>query len=94
MFNFYNAGPNPSIIGEVYFDDGHLLGIANIYNTDGEVQFEQGANPGHLPGNQCADPDFIVTEGFLAQPDSPSGTDKNGVDPYEWLGIEFAINRR
>ena len=48
-FTFHNAGPNPSSIADVYFDDGTLLGIANITGSEG-VKFSQYAKPENLPG--------------------------------------------
>jgi hypothetical protein len=87
-FQFINAGPKAMAISEVYFDDGHLLGISAITNGPGVV-FLPGANPGNLPaGNSCS-PQFHVTAGFLAEADNPPP--KKGVGPGEWLKITFDI---
>jgi hypothetical protein len=93
LFTFTNSGPLASSITDVYFDDGMLLdatllGIASVINESG-VAFSQGASPGDLPGGNTLDPAFQVTEGFLADSDSP--TQPNGVNPGESLGILFNL---
>lgn len=94
LFNFRNAGPAPCFIRGVYFDDGTLFGMALIIDAsnggDPGVDFSQGASPGQLPGGNEISPPFIVTEGFLSDADSP-GTNKDGVDPYESLGVVFDL---
>ncbi|MBX9793296.1 MAG: hypothetical protein K2Y02_03245 [Burkholderiaceae bacterium] len=56
LFKFRNVGPAASSITDVYFDDGTLLGIANVLNHGG-VDFSQGASPANLPGGTiCLDP--------------------------------------
>ena len=93
-FDFRNTGPASCFIDGVYFDDGTLLGIASIIDADNGgdsgVDFSQGATPGDLPGGNELSPPFDVTAGFLSDADSP-GTDKDGVDPYESLGIVFDL---
>jgi len=86
LFLFQNAGPNPSSICDVYFDDGTLLGIASVVNYPA-VSFSQGAKPGDLPGG--TEINFDTTAGFLADSDSP--TQHNGVNPGEQLGIVFNL---
>lgn len=89
LFTFLNAGPYASSICDVYFDDGPLLGIADIINTEGIVEFSQYASPGNLPsGNTLADP-FVTTEGFSADSDNP--VQPMGVNPGESLGILFDL---
>jgi hypothetical protein len=87
-FTFSNSGPAASVISEVYFDDGSLLGIASIVNGTGVV-FQQDANPPNLPGGQNAVPPFEVTAGFLAQA-TPSPA-MNGVGPGEFVAIIFNL---
>jgi hypothetical protein len=72
----------------VYFDDGTLLAIANIFNNPG-VSFSQGANPKDLPGGNQATPQFEVTQGFAANSDP--AVQPNGVGPGEQLGILFNL---
>ena len=99
LFTFNNSGPNASFIAQVYFDDGTLLSLARIIDSDdympGDpiytgVDFSQYASPGDLSGGNNAAPPFETTAGFLADADSP-GTDKDGVDPGEHLGIVFNL---
>lgn len=93
-FTFYNTGFEDSSISEVYFDDGTILGIATIIDSDNGgmagVDFEAGsANPPNLPAGQMASPPFEVTAGFLADAANPES--KNGVNPGEWLSIIFDL---
>ena len=90
LFTFSNTGANASTISEVYFDDGTLLGIAAIDNSDPGVSFYQfGVNPPDLPGGNSISPPFQVTAGFSADADDPAP--KWGVSPGETLGILFNL---
>ena len=84
-FRFRNTGPELSSITDVYFDNGHLLSIASIDNSDPGVSFSQGASPPNLPAANNATPSFQVTPGLLA--DSDPAVQPNGVNPGESLGI-------
>jgi len=88
LFTFRNAGPLASSITDIYFEDGTLLGIANIVNSTG-VSFLQGANPPDLPGGETLQPPFNVTAGFSADSNPPA--QPNGVNPDEWVGIVFNL---
>ena len=94
LFNFRNTGPQACFIRGVYFDDGSVLdNIAALVDADensGEtgVDFSVGANPPELPAPQSLD--FQTTTGLLADADSP-GTNKDGVDPGESLGVIFDL---
>ncbi len=87
LFTFKNIGVSASCISEIYFDDGSLLGIAEIINTPPVVVFEQYASPPDLPGGNAVD--FHVTAGFLAEADDPAP--KKGVNPSEEVGIVFDL---
>ena len=89
LFTFGNTGTEASSICDVYFDDGTLLGIASIYDSEAGVSFSEGATPGVLPGGNEVDPVFEVTAGFLADSDSPA--QPNGINPGETLGIAFDL---
>ena len=89
LFTFLNSGPEASSIADVYFDDGTLLGIASIDNSDPGVDFAQLASPGNLPGANNASPPFVTTAGFSADSNPP--TQPNGVNPGESLGILFDL---
>lgn len=87
-FEFANAGPLPSVISEIYFDNGTLLGISVIDDSLPGVDFEaldEKVSPKNLPGADQASPPFEVTEGFATEPESPAET--NGVGPSEWVAI-------
>ena len=87
-FTFANSGPLASVISEVYFDDGALLGIASVMNGPG-VSFVEDASPPNLPGANNASPPFQVTAGFLAE--ATPAPSMNGVGPGEWVAIIFDI---
>lgn len=89
LFTFVNDGPYASSICDVYFDDGTLLGIATIDDSDDGVSFSQLASPGDLPGGNSLDPPFETTAGFLADSDPP--VQPMGVNPGEELGILFDL---
>lgn len=95
LFNFRNTGPEPSVIKGVYFDDGALLSLASVINGTG-VSFTQDSidpvSPPDLPGGNNLLPPFVTTALFLADADSPAGTNGNGVDPYESVGIVFDLD--
>ena len=101
LFTFNNVGPDAMSITDVYFDDGTLLGIAALYDSDDElvlgggfgdagVDFSQGASPGNLPGaNNAPLAPFATTAGFSADSDPPA--QPNGVNPGESFGILFNL---
>lgn len=80
---FSNSGPEASIIGDVYIDDGASVftGIASI--TDGAgTDFEIGADPADLPGGNTVSPTFVAD--FSADAEPPTGgTNGNGANPGE-----------
>lgn len=92
-FTFSNllVDPDYAHIAAVYFDDGSLLGIDSIDDDDPGVVFSQPAKRPNLPGWNNLDPPFVTTISFSADADSPGGTNKNGVDPGESLGIIFDL---
>ena len=89
LFTFSNSGPEASVITDIYFDDGTLLGIATIFNNPPNVVFSHGASPPNLPGGNLVDPDFETTVGFLGDAD-PAPPHK-GVGPGESVGILFDL---
>jgi hypothetical protein len=97
LFTFTNTGSFQSTISEIYFDDGTLLGIAELIDRDNggdlDVAFTQDdvdpVNPPVLPGGDSIFPVFEVTAGFLADADNPAP--RWGVSPGEWLGIVFNL---
>ena len=98
LFTFANAGPAASLITDVYFDDGTLLGIAGLIDADDDylgsfgdpgVDFSQGASPPDLPGGDTLAIPFETTAGFLADADPPPAFE--GIDPGETLGVVFNL---
>jgi hypothetical protein len=100
LFTFYNNPPDfpdfyipddpvPSSITDVYFDDGSLLGIANIFDEHAGVSFSSPATPGDLPGGSSIEPPFETTAGFSADSDTP--VQPMGANPGESVGILFNL---
>ncbi|HEY3242744.1 MAG TPA: hypothetical protein VGM03_05265 [Phycisphaerae bacterium] len=89
-FKFTNNVGVASSITDIYFDDGTLLGIASISGSGPGVAFMQPATPAELPGANGADPDFVTTDMFSADSDSPPAP--NGVNSSsEWVTITFDL---
>jgi MYXO-CTERM domain-containing protein len=90
LFTLSNAGPAPSSITRVYFDDADNLiaGIADLVNMPG-VWFTEGARPRRLPGGSSMDPPFVTTPGLTVGAVAPPPW--NGVNPGESLGILFDL---
>jgi len=89
VFKFNNIGSEDSSITDVYFDDGTLLGIASIDNSNQGVSFSQNASPGDLPGGNEINPPFAAIVGFTADSDSP--IQLMGVNPGETVSIIFDL---
>jgi hypothetical protein len=87
-FTFMYSAFDSSAITDVYFDDGTLLGLAQVINGPG-VLFQQGATPGDLPGGNMASPPFEATAGFTADSDPPIVA--NGVGNGEFLTLIFDL---
>ncbi|HSV27424.1 MAG TPA: PEP-CTERM sorting domain-containing protein [Sedimentisphaerales bacterium] len=88
-FTFRNIGPDPSVITEIYFDDGPLLAQVRIVGSPPGVDFVSGAKPENLPGGEALDPDFVATEWFSAEAVSPPP--QRGVGPGEQVSIIFTL---
>jgi hypothetical protein len=87
-FTFYNDSLIESCIARIYFDDGTLLGIADITSSPG-VSFSLSAKPRNLPGGNMLEPPFVTTVEFSIDSDPP--VSKNGINPAEWLRITFDL---
>ena len=88
QFHFTNTGPEAASITDVYFEDGSLLGIAQIIGSAG-VSFSSPATPPDLPGGASVTPPFVATEEFSTDSDSP--VQPNGVNPGDVLWIVFTL---
>lgn len=77
-FTFRNYSRLGSIISEVYFDDGTLLGISTLLDSGANVNFTTlGVSPPNLPAGNNATPPFRTTAGFSA--DVVKNPKKSGV---------------
>jgi hypothetical protein len=99
LFTFLNVGTIASSICDIYFQDGTLLGLAEIINQTTPTRkrayltyFSEGANPKNLPGGQSITPAFspIVGVNFFSL-DSNSPTQHMGINPGERLGVLFNL---
>jgi len=87
---FSNAGPQASIIADVYIDDdaGVFSEITAIVDGAG-TDFEEGAAPPNLPGGNNVTPVFVAS--FAADAESPTGTGGNGADPGESFSLILGL---
>uniref|UniRef100_A0A7V4G964 PEP-CTERM sorting domain-containing protein n=1 Tax=Desulfobacca acetoxidans TaxID=60893 RepID=A0A7V4G964_9BACT len=83
-FHFFNTGPAPSVITDIYFDTGILSEIAWIHNGPG-VAFSPGAQPAKLPWGNYLTPGFQSDKKLSA--DSDASVIRNGVSPGEYVDI-------
>lgn len=88
-FLFKNAGPNPSSITDIYFDNGlsgALSGPISFVDGIGNVAFSSGAAPGNLPGG--------IPYGFSSDlsADSDAPVQPKGVNPGEQIGLSLSGN--
>ena len=96
LFTFENAGPDPSIIADVYFDDGSLLAIAELIDADENggdigVDFSLNAAPSNLPSGRGA-PRHRAEPGHSgpprvrrqARPDTLRGATQTGTGWYSF----------
>ena len=93
-FTFYNSSDVDCVIAAIYFDDGSLLGIAEIINGP-DVEFVEPMNSGTFPAGNELDPLFEISSDFSAKGVSPPPF--NGInntadgEPAEWLTVRFEL---
>ena len=87
-FRFTNTGGAASSITDVYFDDltPALLGPSAYFTSSSGVSFAAGCAPGNLPGGGGS---FGFVTSYCADSNSP--TQPNGVNPGEWLNIQYTL---
>jgi hypothetical protein len=94
LFTFKNAGPIASSITDIYFDDGALGALVDLFPSGSGVAFTENAvevvHPPDLPGGELLDPAFEATRAFSSDSDDPIMA--NGVNPGEYLGILFDLD--
>ncbi len=77
-------------IDGVYFYDGALLGIADlIENSAGQVDFTEGATPGHLPGIDLGSHKLVT--GYELDVLASAGAGLSGIGAGESLGVLFDL---
>jgi len=84
-FKFINDGPAASFIDGLYFNDPppSLLGGTPTFAYSGSgIAFAQDCAPGDLPNN------WGTT--YCSDANAPGA--KNGVNPYEWVQVSYALN--
>ncbi|MDT8303981.1 MAG: hypothetical protein RQ760_21040 [Sedimentisphaerales bacterium] len=86
LFTFSNTGSYDFYISDIYFDDGALLGIASIDNSDPGVSFAYPSSLGNLPGGNTVSPPFVTSGSASNVPGAASG-----VGPGESVGIVFDL---
>ncbi len=71
-FNFHNTGPYQSDITHIYFDDGTLLRLDEIFDDpDNGVDFIRFTVPFDLPWGECPGINFDVTKDYRAMANIP-----------------------
>lgn len=92
-FTFYNNSSVQSSVVRIYFDDGSLLGIDNILNSQGYTLFTTAAVPGDLPAGGLLDPPFDADREFNVGASNPvpwKGVNEGDV-ANEWVTITFEL---
>jgi hypothetical protein len=87
-FTFHNASSIASSIARIYFDDGSLLGIAQILEGPGTA-FSENPKPSNLPAAEMLTPPFEAVKEFGIGADPPPSSD--GANPGEWVTIRFDL---
>jgi hypothetical protein len=88
MFKIRNESTINCVIAKVCFDDGALLGIADV-NNGPDTDFKQPAKQDNLPAGNELDPPFVTTDEFSVGPENEPP--HNGINPGEWLEITFDL---
>jgi len=87
LFTFGIEGPGT--ITEIYFEDGTLLGIAEIIDPlPGVVFTSNSLTPHNLPGAENLDPKFVATQMLSIEADGNTST---GVSETETIGIAYTL---
>ncbi len=92
VFDFFNSGPYPSSIAQIYFDGttGFLDQnyAPSMINNGPGVSYSWGATPPNLPGGNSISPAF--TSVMSAEANNPAPA--NGVNPGETVGLVFDLS--
>lgn len=90
QFEFKNLGPTASSITDIFWD----LGTTELFSAIVTVNSGTGTNyasskPGSLPAGNTIN----FTADFMVEPASKGGKSSNGINPGEWLQVNFALNK-
>ena len=90
-FKFSNEGPDDSVITEIYFQDGSILGFASIDESLPGVDFDEAGStaPRNLPGGMSIMPQFTAATGFSIAALNPGP--HWGVGPGEWVEVIYSL---
>lgn len=92
LFTFANNGPAASVVHEVYFEDGSLLGLAQIRDKNYNSSLYPGVdfqNISLAPPNPPSINPFSTTAAFSVDTVNPGPT--NGIGPGESLGLLYTL---
>ncbi len=87
LFQFFNIGPEDSVITQLYWEDGNpdvLSSVVNVINGSG-TSFALDSRPNNLPGGNT----IAFLEAFDVDADNPAP--HNGINPGETLSVEFDL---
>jgi hypothetical protein len=92
-FTFYNNSSLQSSVARIYFDDGSLLGIDQVFNSQDYTAFDTSVTPGDLPGGNLLDPPFVADREFTIGAESPPPWEgvNNGNIVNEWVTVRFNL---
>jgi hypothetical protein len=92
VFDFFNSGPYPSSIAQIYFDGTTGFLDQNydpsIINNGPGVSYSWGATPTNLPGGNSISPAFTAV--MSAESNNPAPA--NGINPGETVGLVFDLS--
>ncbi len=99
LFTFTNAGPEPSSITRIYFENGPLQELATIFDVDyipapydglDGVDFGPDPKPANLPGGNSLDPKFVADAAISVG--SEPKVKPNGIGPGEHLDLLYTLD--
>ncbi len=92
-FTFYNYSSIQSSVARIYFDDGSLLGVDEVTNSDDYTFFKKVPAPQNLPGGESLSPPFAADREYsIGTPNPPPWKGINDGAPLnEWATIRFTL---
>jgi len=91
-FIFHNDSTVNCSIARIYFDDGSLLGIDEVFNCPGTDFSKIFPGPGNLPNGELLEPDFDANREFsIGAENPPPENGVNNIPAGEWVKIHFDL---